>query len=331
MRDRFSSRGELRPVGPDVRLDGKVCLVTGASSGLGKAVAIELGSRGANLILVCRPGHFRLAEEIQAASKSPRVELIEADLSDLESVSAACDKLRSRPDKIHIAVLNAGLLPRTAQKSTQGYDLMFAVHFLANRLLSERMLADGVLATEDEPARIVFVSSEAHRSASPIDFKAFARFTPYGFRDAIKYYCLSKLHLTTYFSALWRRLEHDHRHNIRVHALCPGPVASGIARDAPAYLQPAVGALLKATFVAPQKAATPVIYLCCSREAGNRTGIYLHLLREKPVSTLASDEQNCRTLIKASDVILSEYLTTTATEPKGEITCPSTPPSQKRS
>ncbi len=314
VRDRLSSHGEVRPVGPDVRLDGKVCLVTGASSGLGKAVAIELGSRGARLVLICRPGHSRLAEEIQATSGSPRVELVEADLSDLESVSAACDRLRSRPGKIHIAVMNAGLMPRRARKSKQGYDLMFAVHFLANRLLSERMLSDGVLATGEDTARIVFVSSEAHRSASPINFDAFARFTPYGVRDGIKYYGLSKLHLTTFFSTLWRRLEREGRQQVKVHALCPGPVASAIAREAPGLLKPVISTVMKAFFLAPHIAAIPVIYLCCSADAGARTGIYLHLLREKPVSPLASDEDNGRKLIQASDVILSEHLHSSGTE-----------------
>lgn len=314
VRDRIGSHGEVQPVGPDVRLDGKVCLVTGASSGLGKAVAIELGSRGANLILMCRPGHSGLAEELQAASGSPGVDLIEADLSDLGSVSAACDRLRSRREKIHVAVLNAGLMPRTARKSRQGYELMFAVHFLANRLLAERMLADGVFAGCEETggaARIVFVSSEAHRSASPIDFQNFARFTPYGVRDGMKHYGLSKLHLTTFFSTFWRRLEREGCQHVRVHALCPGPVASGIAREAPGYLKPIIGAVMKVFFLAPQRAAIPVIYLCCSEEAGKRTGMYLHLKREKPVSALASDTEIGQKLIAASDVILSEYLTQT--------------------
>ncbi len=311
VKDRLGSHGEIQPVGPDVRLDGKVCLVTGASSGLGKAVAIELGLRGAKLVLVCRPGHSGLAEEIQAASGSPGVELIEADLSDLDAVSRACDTLRTHGEKIHIAVLNAGLMPKTARKSRQGYDLMFAVHFLANRLLSERMIADGVLAGPEESedaARIVFVSSEAHRSANPIDFESFARFTPYGVRDGLKYYGLSKLHLTTFFSALWRRLEHEESQQVKVHALCPGPVASGIAREAPGILKPIVSLVMKAFFLAPRKAAIPVVYLCCSEDAGKRSGIYLHLLREKPVSPLANDEESGRKLIEASDAILSEYL-----------------------
>ena len=311
VRDRIGSHGEVQPVGPDVRLDGKVCLVTGASSGLGKAVAIELGSRGANLVLICRPGHSGLAEEIQAASGSPGVELIEADLSDLDSVSEACDRLRSRAEKIHIAVFNAGLMPKTARKSKQGYDLMFAVHFLANRLLSERMLTDGVLEGSEEagdPARIVFVSSEAHRSSSPIDFEAFARFTAYGVRDGLKYYGLSKLHLTTFFSTFWQRVEREGNHQVKVHALCPGPVASAIAREAPGLLKPIVSLVMRAFFLAPRKAAIPVIYLCCSEDAGKRSGIYLHLMREKPVSPLAGDEENGRQLIEASDAVLSSYL-----------------------
>ena len=311
LRDRLSMDGVVKPLGMDTRIGGKTCLVTGASSGLGKAVAIELAQRGGRMILACRPGHSGLVEEIKKASGSKQVEMLEVDLSDLGSVSSLCDALRDRGERIQIAVLNAGLMPRTARKSEQGFELMFAVHFLANRLLVERMLESGILGgIEDgaDRARLVFVSSESHRSAQPINFEIFGQFTPYGIRDGMKYYGLSKLHLTTYFAALARRLEAEDSRGIAVHALCPGPVASGIAREAPGFLKPLVSSIMKLFFLPPQKAAAPVIYLCCASDAGARSGIYLHMLREKDISPLASDEINGTKLIELSDAILARYM-----------------------
>ncbi len=307
IRDRSKGQGVIAPVPKDVRLDSKVCLVTGASSGLGKAVAVALAARGGRVLLACRPGHTGLAEDISALSGSRQVKLCEVDIADLDSVAALCEQLKNDATRIDIAVLNAGLMPREARKSAQGFELMFAVHFLANRLLAERMIRDGVLAAAGDEAvrsRLIFVSSEAHRSSPPIDFEQFARFTPYGLKDGMKHYSVSKLHLTTYARALSRRLGDD----FAVHALCPGPVNSNMAREAPWFLKPLVLPIMRGFFLSPEKAAEAVLYLACSEDAGARTGIYLHMMREKAVAPLAEDESNGRHLIERSDALLTNYL-----------------------
>ena len=307
VRDRTKGQGLLTPVPDDVRIDGKACLVTGASSGLGKSVAVALAARGGRVLLACRPGHEGLVEEISAASGSHQVELREVDLADLDSVKALCEQLEAEQARIDIAVFNAGLMPREAKKSAQGFEVMFAVHFLANRLLAERMLRSGVLAPSGDArqrTRVVFVSSEAHRSSPPIDFDRFASFTPYGLRDGMKYYGFSKLHLTTYARALARELGED----FAVHALCPGPVNSRMARDTPWLLKPLVGLIMHGFFLQPDKAADAVIYLCCAQDAGARTGAYLHMMREKDVSPLAEDKHAGDKLIEHSNSILAQYL-----------------------
>ncbi len=261
--------------------------------------------------MACRPGHAGLVEEVIKASGSEQVELLEVDLADMESVNRFCDELRLRGEQIDIAVLNAGLIPRRARKSRQGFELMFAVHFLANRLLVERLLADGVISPSSDNkdrTRLVFVSSETHRSSGPVNFAEFGRFTPYGIQDSLRHYGHSKLILTTYASELSRRLGTQPRQGFAVHALCPGPVATRLAREAPGILKPLVSAAMKLLFLSPKKAAAFVIHLCCSSDAGERTGIYLHMMREQPVSPLASDERNGARLMAASDPILAPYI-----------------------
>lgn len=310
--DRFDRAGRIPPLRDDERLDGRRCLVTGASSGLGKAIATHLARRGAHVVMACRSGIPRAGEDVARAAGSDRVEMLPVDLADLASVHALADALARADSPLDRVILNAGLMARESRRSAQGFEVMFAVHFLANRLLLDRLLADGVVAPRprgsDAPApRIVFVGSESHRSAEPIDFERFGAYTEYGLRDGMKQYASSKLHMLTLAQALARQLERDGDVGVAVHALCPGPVASGIAREAPAWLRPALRLVFGAFFQSPMRAAEPAVHLACSRDLEGRTGVYLHMMREKPPSPEATDRAKGDRLLAASDALLAEW------------------------
>ena len=299
---------EVDPVPEHVRIDGKTCLITGANSGLGKAAAIELAGRGADMILACRPGHAETRDEIRTLSGSRNVEMMEVDLSDLRSVHRLCDDLSDRGIKIDIAVLNAGLMPRKATKTPQGYEAMFAVHFLSNRVMVDRWLEDGVIRPSSRAGktpRIIFVSSEAHRSSHAVDFDCLGEFPDYGIMDGFRHYGISKLILCTFATELSRRLNTGGETEVAVHSMCPGGVATNLSRGAPLILKPIVNALLRHFFQSPQEAIGPVIYLCCAEEAGTDTGIYLHLMQRKSVSPAAADEENGTRLWEASKPLVA--------------------------
>ena len=306
--DLFNNQGQLDALGPNIRIDGKTCLITGANSGLGKAVAIDLAKRGGKVIMACRKGHRDAQREIINASGNSNVQLMEVDLSDIESIHQFCDQLKQKQIKLDIAVLNAGLMPLNARKSAQGFELMFCVHFLANRLLLQRWLEDDVIPIRpQQPPRVIFVSSEAHQSSDPIDFNHFAAFNHYGMKEGMKYYGLSKLHLTTFAKELSRRLNNEKHVNVAVHALCPGPINSNIARESPAFIKPILSPIMKLLFRSPEKAAEPGIYLACAPEMEKRSGVYLHMMKEKAVSPLASNSQNGQTLWQLSETLLEQY------------------------
>ena len=329
--DRASQRRTLSPVPDSVRIDGKVCLVTGANSGLGKAVAVDLARRGGHVLMACRSGHPEAGEDVRRLAGSDSVEMLKVDLADLDSVHALCDELNSgragragrarrggsvagdeggRLGRVDIAVLNAGVMPRNARRSAQGYDLMFAVHFLANRLLIDRLLADGTIrpsARTGKTPRIVFVASEMHRSAGPIDFDRFGAFTDYGLKDGLKHYGLSKLHICTYAQVLSHRLNPDGVVCAAVHSLCPGAVDSRLAREAPAFLKPLLRPVMRLFFAPPAKAAAPVIHACCAEEMARRSGVYLHLMREREPSPLAADEAAGARLWEESAALLARH------------------------
>ena len=300
---------DVSPLPDDVRIDGKTCLVTGANSGLGRAAAIELARRGGNMILACRPGHAETCGEIRRLSGSGAVELIEVDLSDLRSVHRCCDDLHRRGIRIDIALMNAGVMSRRSRKTPQGYELMFAVNFLASRVMIDRWLQDGVIGPSrrvDETPRIVFVASDSHRSAPAVDFDRFGAYTEYGITESMQYYARSKLVLCTFATELSRRLNASNRVDVAVHAMCPGGVATNIVKDAPTLLKPILNAWLRRFFQSPEEAIGPVVYLCCSDEAGNSTGMYLHMMHRKRVSPDASDPENGARLWEASEALVAK-------------------------
>jgi len=316
--DQRSKAPKVAPVPPDVRLDGRTCLVTGANSGLGKGIAIRLAKRGAHVIMACRSGIPESGEDVRAQSGSGDVEMVKVDLSNFDSMMAFCDELRDRNVTLDAAVFNAGVVPVTARKNEHGLELMFAVNFLAKFVVLNRLLHDGVLpnaafgnnSRAEDPPRVIFISSETHRSSIPIDFDAFGEPIEYGVSDGVKYYGLSKLHLTTYFQELSRRLNPGstgENPDVCVHALCPGAVNSNMAREAPTWLKPVLKPVMALFFQSPEKASIPADYLVVSDEMGAKTGEYMHMMRIKESSEASMDPAKGALLWSKTEELLRKH------------------------
>ena len=320
-RNTLRAKAALNPVSASVRMDGNVCLVTGANRGLGKAVAVDLARRGGRVIMACRSGHPEAEEEVKRQSGSGTVEMLTVDLSDMRSVHRLCDELKERNIRIDIAVLNAGLAALRARRTPQGFETMFAVHFLANRVMVDRWLKDDVIRPSDvsaSPPRIVFVASETHRSGELIDFESLGAYKDFqGAGNGLRQYCSTKLLMCTYAKELSRRLNMADGPAVAVHTVCPGAIASGIAREAPAILKPILHPVMRLLFQSPEKAARPVIYLCCSVEAGARTDMYLHMMVEKQMSALATDAANGAKLWEASQALVEQHVEPARHAPAG--------------
>ena len=316
--DLFRRRERIGVLDDGDRIDGKCCLVTGANRGLGKAVAVELARRGGRVVMACRSGYPQAAGEVKAQSGSERVEMAHVDLSNFESVERFAAEMKRRRNRFDIVVLNAGIVPSHARKTAQGFEEMFTVNYLASFLLLKRLLDGGMILAPsreqsgDRPGgdsrrsipRIVFVSSEVHRSAPPIDFHTMGAFKEYGMRGAMAQYAVNKLLTSTFAVELSRRLQIDGRPQASVHHLCPGPINSDIAREAPVWIKPLLRLIFLLLFRSPRRAAEPAVYLCCSRAIEGRTGIYLHLMTEKSPSGSALDEQAGRQLWQASERLI---------------------------
>ncbi len=309
MRDIRNKTGLIDPSPATDRLDGKTCLITGANSGLGLAIATELAQRGATLILAGRSGIPETANGISTETGNKNITMEHVDLGDLASVDALCERLDTAKIQIDRLILNAGLMVPKAVPSPQGFETMLAVHFFGNYRLAKQLIERGRLRTGDpaHPPRLIIVSSEAHRSAPPIDLADFATLKPHSPASAMKQYGHSKLAL----SLLARHLATKHRGDgetpeIGVFHMCPGPVNSAIAKGSPKLLQPLIKLIMGTFFPSPEKAAQPAIYLTCSPDLDHRSGDYMHLMRFKDPSPAAMDQAAADALIARADELIAQ-------------------------
>jgi NAD(P)-dependent dehydrogenase (short-subunit alcohol dehydrogenase family) len=143
------------------RLDGKVCIVTGATSGVGYAAAKRLAEGGAELILICRnlDKSTRVQDDL-IDEFGVKVVSIQADFSDLEQVRHAAGRILQEYPRLDVLINNAGLHNTRRELTPAGLEMVFCVNHLASFLLT-RLLLDRLLASA--PARILQVNSQGHR------------------------------------------------------------------------------------------------------------------------------------------------------------------------
>src|SRR5438874_5302998 len=147
----------------NISMQGKICLVTGATSGIGKATALGLAQMGATVVMVGRDREKGEAvqREIKTKSGNEAVDLLLADLSSQESIRQLAENFLERYTKLHVLINNAGMVSLRRRETVDGLEMTFAVNQLAPFLLTN-LLLDVLKASA--PARIVNVSSDAHEA-----------------------------------------------------------------------------------------------------------------------------------------------------------------------
>ena len=204
-------------------MQGQVCVVTGATSGIGKAAAAALARQGAEIIVVGRdPGRAEAtAAAIQAGgAPPPKVEI--ADLARLDQVRALAGRLNQTLDRIDVLINNAGLVLNERQVTPDGYEHVFAVNHLAPFLLTNLLRPK---LTASAPARVITVSSDAH-TAARLDLDD--PNLEHGW-SSWRSYSNSKLANILFTRELARRLDGT---GVTANCLHPGVVRTGFGRDA---------------------------------------------------------------------------------------------------
>ncbi len=271
------------------RMDGRVCLITGATSGIGRAAALELGRLGATMVLLAR-SRERAGETRRAIEEADgTAEVILADLSSLEQVREAAAAFTRRFDRLDVLVHDAGVYTRERTLGADGIELQFQVNHISPFLLT-RLLLPTLRASA--PARIVVVSSEAHRGTTMNwDDLTGER----GYRG-LKAYAQSKLANLLFTSELARRLEGS---GVTANALHPGVVGTEILFGGWAPLR-----LLRPFLRTPEKGAETVVYLAASTDVEGVSGGYFKDRAPIRPSDAARDPESARRLWEASDQML---------------------------
>ena len=247
-------------------MQGKICLITGATSGIGKATALGLAKLGATVVLVSRDRARgeQAQSEIQAQSGNPHIDLLLADLSSQQSIRQLADDFKQRYSQLHVLINNAGVFQLRKRLTVDGLDMVFAVNQLAPFLLTN-LLLDVIKASA--PSRIVNVSSGSHEAnyLKLDDLQSEKHYRP------MRAYGQSKLALVLFTYELARRLEGT---GVTANCLHPGFVATNIAqRDLP----PIARILAKPVFlfgISPEEGAKTSLYLASSPEVEGVTGKY---------------------------------------------------------
>ncbi|HEX3235188.1 MAG TPA: SDR family oxidoreductase [Gemmatimonadales bacterium] len=277
---------------PLADLTGRVCVVTGASRGIGRAVAEQLGVLGATLVLICRRAEDgeAVAEAIAGDTRAPLPEVVTADLSIQSSVRAAAAVIRERHAQIHVLINNAGVIVRQREVTVDGLEHQFAVNHLAYFLIT-RLLLDRLEA--GAPSRIVNLSSGAHQGGT-LDLNDLQSERRY---DPVRVYGRTKLANILFTYELARRLEGT---GVTVNCVHPGVIGTKLLSD---YMNvPVVGGALARTFGAsPEKAATAIVHLAASPEVERVTGTYFDGRRVGRSSPASYDEALARRLWDASE------------------------------
>jgi NAD(P)-dependent dehydrogenase (short-subunit alcohol dehydrogenase family) len=288
------------------RLEGKTVLVDGASSGLGFAVALQLAQRGARVIMACRSGIPGKGEEVKRRTGNKNIEMVQVDYADMISIQKFIKTIKEKYSPLDIVISNAAMVPRQSRKTPQGLEEMFMVNYLSKFILINGLIKENCFRnSKDENPRIVIVSSESHRHPPAFDWKSFGIYKSYGMNKTVEYYGYYKLLLTTFSYELSRRLKVNGRRPVSVFALCPGPVNSGIAREAPALFQPLMKLIFAIFFKSPRKAAEPVVYLAVSRDLEGKPYDYLFKMSRKEIDEKAADEENGEILWKLSENLVN--------------------------
>jgi len=267
---------------------GKICIITGANSGIGKATTLGLAEMDATVVMVCRNQKWGedAREEIREKTDNQSIDLLIADLSSLKAIRQLVIDFKHKYQQLHVLINNAGVLLRKRSETIDGIETTFAINALAPFLLTNLLLD----TTKDSaPARIINVASATH-TWSHLNFDDLQSKQNY---EAWTVYSQTKLALVLFTYELARRLKGT---NVTANCLHPGIIDTNIGS-----LTHVDHPISSKSFKKLRKGAETSIYLSTSPEVENVTGKYF--IGKNPVksSTESYNESFAQRLWQVSE------------------------------
>jgi hypothetical protein len=304
IKQRFEKKRRIGTLTEGERIDGKTALITGASSGLGYATAVQLAKRGGHVIMAVRSGIPDKGEAVKQESGSSAVEMRRVDLSDLDSIRSLADGLRNDGIKLDRLVLNAACVPAHSRQTKQGLEEMFVVNFLSSFYLTNLLVQYDVIRRTPAPASSSWLGSPSFLAAHRLgEVRRLRGIRHEEVRASVR---LLQAHVAFLrLGALAKNAGRRDRHS-GSRALSWSREHQDRPRDA-VVRQVAGGCNLRPVLQKdPAKACEPVVYLSCARSLRDRTGVYLHLMEEKQIQAEAADPPNAHKLWEACHSLLEK-------------------------
>ncbi|NBO38478.1 SDR family oxidoreductase [bacterium] len=280
------------------QLKDRICVVTGANSGIGKETALGLARMGATVVMVCRDrsrGEVAVAE-VKKVSGSKTVSLLTADLTQKADMITLHADVKDKFGHVNVLVNNAGAIFGERKTTDDGLELTFATNHLNYFMMSHLfldLLKKG--ATERKAiSRIVNVASEAHRQIRSETFDWQCENGPF---NPMYVYGLSKLANILFTQELAARLNPN---EITVNCLHPGVVRTGFGTQSDWGLLGALFNMARPFFLTPEKGARTSLYLASEATISQLTGKYFSNCAEKKPSSLARSEKMAKNLWETS-------------------------------
>ena len=283
----------------DQPLSGKTCLVTGATSGIGKVTARELAGMGARVVFTARDARKADAVKSEIARAVPKamLEVIQVDLSSMRAVREAAADYRRRFTRLDLLVNNAGAIFWKREMTVDGLERTFATNHLAYFLLTRELLD---LLKASAPSRIINVASNAHRRGR-IHFDDLQLERGYSAWGA---YGQSKLANILFTRELARRL---HGTGVTANAVHPGGVATSFGRSGSGWMD-LLYRLAAPFLLSPEKGARTTLYVGTAPELENHSGGYFAHSSQATPSPEAQDDDSAKRLWEESERILQRVL-----------------------
>lgn len=272
-------------------MQGRVCVVTGASAGIGRATAMGLAQQGATVALVCR--NRDRAEATRAAIRgqtgNEAIDIFLADLSSRDEIRRLARELMAQYPRLDVLVNNAGVFNWNRETTVDGMETVFAVNHLAYFLLTQLLLEH---LKSSAPARIINVASDAHRWG-PLDLTDLQH--ERGYRPLLVY-GRSKLCNILFTRELARRVQGT---GVTVNCVHPGGVATRLGLNN-GWMATVIATMLKPFILTSEQGADTVLYLATSPDVENVSGGYFIKRRERQPSAAAVDDETAQRLWQAS-------------------------------
>jgi NAD(P)-dependent dehydrogenase (short-subunit alcohol dehydrogenase family) len=264
-------------------VEGKVCIVTGSNSGIGKETAMGLAQKRANVVIVVRTlerGNEAKSEIVERSGNSS-VDLMLCDLSSMDSIRRFAEEFSAKYDRLDVLINNAGVVLYKRQVTVDGFERTLAVDYLAPFLLTNMLLP---LLKKSAPSRIINISSGLQNSGK-VNFDDLQSEKNY---SGMRVYANAKLMIVMFTYELARRLQGT---GVTANVVLPGFVATNLGKNSGSRTQSLMFKLMRPFQMSASKAAETPIYLAFSKDVENTTGKCFSKMKETATASISYDQQ----------------------------------------